>query len=519
VIRRSLALGLAAAFTSVVLLFAPHASGDDPKEKKVTFLFTTDIHGHYLPHVSIPRSKDETKAPEPKRTGGMAAIQAEMKAVRAATHNPVFLFDSGDVMTGHPVCDFEYDGITGGALFAMMNAIGYDAWCIGNHDFDHGRPNVAKICNYLKFPTLSANLVVEGEPALKISRWTILEKDGVKVGVFGLILDSLMNVVAHDKVPGISTSKAVNAAREAVAALTSKCDVIVALSHCGSDDDIKLVDQVPGIDVVLSGHNHMPLKAARHGKTIVTEGFLKAARLGRLDLTLKADGEIAFAYRSFAPADAPPEGDLKPILEAVDAAIGSRLKEVIAKLADNWSRNNKGESNIGDFFTDGLRTQFKADVAFLNAGGIRENLHAGDVTLGDVNEIFPNDNQVVAFELTGEDLVKTIEKNASAAVGNEYGVLQCSGIRYEFERHGKKAKVTKTECGGQPIDPKKTYRCVATDFIAIDQHEKYLGEVTVSKLEKLDVTMTKVAEDYVRAEGKKGPIKSAVDGRMGSESR
>lgn len=511
---RRLPLVLALALTAGALTGVAFPEDQDA-EKKVTLLYTTDIHGHYLPHVSVPGHAKGDKVPQPESQGGFAGIGAKVKEIRAEAKNPVFLFDSGDVMTGHPVCDLDYKGVLGGSLIWMMNAIGYDAWCIGNHDFDHGRENATKVTQLANFPTLSANLVVEGEPALKIERWKILEKDGVRVGVFGLMTESLLQVVVRDRVKGITVSSAADAAREAVAALTSRCDVIVALSHCGSDEDVKLADRVPGIHVILSGHNHQALKASLHGKTIISEGHFKAHRLGQLDLTLK-NGEVVAHKQKFLSCDAgEPDGELKTALDYVRDQVGKRLEEVLGKLESSWARNYNGESNIGNFFADGLRAYAKADVAFLNAGGIRTNVPAGDVTLGHVQEIFPFDNQLVTFELTGKDLIRAISKNANAAAGQEYGVLQISGIRYEYEKHGRKAHVTKTECGGAPIDPEKTYRCAAIDFIAIDQHEKYLGpDVTVSKIEKLNVAMTKVAEDYVRAEGKKGPIRAEVDGRM-----
>ncbi|MBI3724238.1 bifunctional metallophosphatase/5'-nucleotidase [bacterium] len=494
---------------------ASYALGGPSDEKKVTLLYTTDIHGHFLPFVSVPTSKDADKAPKEKRTGGLAAIDAKVREIKASAGNPVFVFDSGDVMTGHPVCDLVQDGVVGAPLFKMMNAVGYDAWCIGNHDFDHGRANTAKLLELARFPTFSANLKIEGDPQLKVQRWQILEKGGVKVGVFGLMTEHLLEVVGREKVAGISVGSCAQAAREAVAALHSRCDVIVALSHCGSDEDVKLADQVSGIDVILSGHNHQPLKAALHGKTIIAEGTLRAAKLGRLDLTLKDGQVIAHKGQVLTIEHRPAEGELKTVLDEVDATLGKRLGEVLAKLEVAWKRDYHAESNIGDFFADAMRDHAKTDVAFLNAGGIRENLAAGNVTIGDVAEIFPFDNEIVTFELTGADLLQALEKNASAAAAREYGILQVSGVRYEWERHGKSGKVLKAEVGGAPLDPKRSYRCAAIDFIAVDQHAKYLGEgVVVSKLERLAVLMTSVAQDFVRSQGQKGPIRFESDGRM-----
>jgi 5'-nucleotidase len=498
-----LALGLLAALAAI-----PASRGADNEkaaEKKLTLLYTTDVHGHYHPH------KDEKSG---SLYGGFAALDAKVREVRAQSKVPVFLFDSGDIMTGHPICDLENQGVLGGALFRMMNAIGYDAWCIGNHDFDHGRANTSKLLELAKFPTLSANLTITGDPPLKIERWKILEKDGIKVGVFGLMTESLAQVTGKEKIAGITVTSAAVAAREAVAALQSKCDLIVALSHCGSDEDVKLADEVHGIDVILSGHNHKPLKPQVHGKTIVTEGVLKAEKLGFLNLTFH-DGHWEY-LSDFLRLDAKePTGDVKTVLDEVQSAIGAKLDEVLAKLEVPWKREYHYESNIGDFLAEAMRTSVGADVGFLNAGGIRKNQGLGNITVGDVDEMLI-DGDIVRFELSGADLLRGLEQNA-AVTGDEraYGLLQVAGVRYEFKHNGRSATIVNATVGGQPIDPKKTYSGATTDFIAVDQREKYFGKgTTFTKVEKTGKSWTKAAEDYVREQGKNGPIKVDVDGRM-----
>src|SRR5580704_15341505 len=77
--------------------------GDDAVEKRLTLLYTTDIHGHYLPHEDA----------QGRKTGGMAAVAAKVGEIRSRSKDPVFLFDSGDVLTGHPISDLEYRGVTG----------------------------------------------------------------------------------------------------------------------------------------------------------------------------------------------------------------------------------------------------------------------------------------------------------------------------------------------------------------------------------------------------------------------
>ena len=272
--------------------------------------------------------------------------------------------------------------------------------------------------------------------------------------------------------------------------------------------------------MILSGHNHQPLKPAFHGNTLVAEGEIWSEKLGRIDLKWtkeKFDRPMIMESKLLPLEPVEPKGELKKVLDHVYEQVGKKLEEKLATIETPWKRNNRGESNIGGFFADGLKTWAKCDCAFLNSGGIRANHEGPDVTLGTVLEIFPFDNSTVTFELSGADLWKACEKNATAQVTNEYGVLQVGGVAYEWKRNGKKAEVLNVTVNGEPLDKEKKYRCASLDFVAVDQSEKYLGDVKVQNVEHLHVTMSKVAEEWVREQGKKGPIKAALDGRMAEQ--
>lgn len=492
----------------------PEAPASKPAEgtTRLTLLFTSDIHGHYLPHLSVgkrTRPGKDGEVPKPVKVGGISTVASKVAALKASGAN-VLLFDSGDVMSGHPVCDLERLGAKGGALYQMLNLAGYDAAAIGNHDFDHGRENTAKLVEIARFPLLCANMKVQGDPPLKLQRWVILERFGLKIGVFGLMTDGFLKVVGKEKVAGIEVTPSIDAAREAVAELRPKCDLVIALTHCGSGEDQRLVKAVQGIDVVLGGHDHRPVEPHVVEGTILAEGALKAMRLGQIDLTLKDKKIVGHEGRLLTLPFAAPEGELKTVMDDVYEACGKQLEEVLAKLATEWKRSSHAESNIGDFFCDALIAKTGGDVSFLNSGGIRTNVSAGDLTVGDVMEVFPIENEVVAFELTGEELEKALAHNATAG----HGILQVGGVRYEFQKTGRReAKVVKAEVGGKPLDPKKTYRCIATDFVAIDQADKYLG-VVPAKHEKLGFGMAAAAIEYVRQMAAKGPIDTPLDGRI-----
>src|SRR5260221_3231572 len=119
--------------------------------------------------------------------GGFQELSWMVDSVRK-TKGDVLMLDGGDVMTGTPIAEFDYKNATGGALFEMMNLVGYDAWTIGNHDLDISRENLRHLIGILKCPTTSANLT-DSAGALPFGnkRSVIIQKNGLRIAVFGMM--------------------------------------------------------------------------------------------------------------------------------------------------------------------------------------------------------------------------------------------------------------------------------------------------------------------------------------------
>lgn len=148
---------------------------------RITILHTNDIHASFTPHEAFWIKT----SPKPL-IGGMTELSWAVDSLRKVKPG-VLLIDAGDIMTGNPITEYTYRGAYGGALFEMMNRVGYDLWCPGNHDFDISQDNLRLLTRIANFPTVSANLITEsgGVPANN-KPYVILESNGVKVGVIGL---------------------------------------------------------------------------------------------------------------------------------------------------------------------------------------------------------------------------------------------------------------------------------------------------------------------------------------------
>jgi len=253
---------------------------------KIVILHTNDVHSHLEPF----------PANDPKYAGlgGVERRSALIKQIRATEKN-VILLDAGDIFQGTP-----YFNMYGGEVeMKLMSAMGYDASAIGNHDFDGGLDNLAKQLQYATFPLLCANYDFTGTPMEgKTVPYKIFDKEGVKVGVFGLgiemagLIDSRMYGKTVYLDPIVKSAEMVKELRD-----NQKCDVVVCLSHLGFKyendkvSDMVLAKKSRGIDIIIGGHTHTFLDKATIVKNRENQDVAVAQvgwagiRLGKIEIT------------------------------------------------------------------------------------------------------------------------------------------------------------------------------------------------------------------------------------------
>lgn len=245
-------IGILAAL--LVLLLQPLAAqGQDT----LFVLHTSDTHSRIEP---VSRQSADRNA----GLGGVVRRVSFVKQYRAE-HPDVLLFDCGDFSQGTPY----YNMFRGELEVKMMNLMGYDAMTIGNHEFDFGLENMARLFRMAHFPVVCANYEVTGTPLEGLVKpYVVLERQGVRVGVFGLS-PRVEGLVQADKCQGIVYRDPIPVAREMVRLLRKeeKCDVVICLSHLGlygsglgdAGDEV-LAAQTEGIDLILGGHSHTYLE-------------------------------------------------------------------------------------------------------------------------------------------------------------------------------------------------------------------------------------------------------------------
>lgn len=435
----------------------------------LTILYTNDIHAHFEP-------KQGKEGP----SGGFLALDAQVRQVREKRPS-VLLLDAGDTISGHPITYEVHQGVQGGAITAMMNLVGYDAMELGNHDFDNGQPALRGMIELARFQMLCANLATEeGQPFHpRVKPYQVFERGGAKIGVFGLILENLKRTTARENTVGLNVQALAPVARKMIAELDPQTDLIVCLSHQGSDEDLELARAVPGIDVIIGGHDHRAFpKPKKVGETLVCQAGSYLRTLGRLDLKVK-DDRVASYFNRLLPLPPLPDkagGELKQLVEVYQTKLNARLKAPIGKLELPWRRDYYGESNLGDWVADAFVKATGADFGLVNSGSLRTDLAAGTITVGDVMEIMPFKNMLCNFRVSGAELRRICERNAWAAVNRAHGVLQVAGLRYRYqETEDGKVEVLSVKLGEKDVQDDAHYTGVCVDFIVFDQPDKYFG--------------------------------------------
>jgi 5'-nucleotidase / UDP-sugar diphosphatase len=451
------------------------SAGNQPRgDHRLVVLHTNDMHGYFLPNVA-------PWLPGRPSIGGMEALDAYVRTVRNEVgDDKLLLFDGGDLLTGTPVTDLEVNGAQGGAMTAFLADVGYDAWTLGNHDFDKGFVNAAALVHSSRVPVVNANLRnPEGGPVFPgVKTSLVIEANGLRVGVIGAITEELPELTSADTLSHLRLRPVADAVRAEVERIDPLTDLIVLVCHCGIESDRALAARVSGIDLIVGGHTHTPMHAPEKvGETWIVQAGSNNRSVGRVDLVAENDGirTLSGSLVDLTPGTGPAgasDAVKKKVTEykaEIDARYGIRIGEAAALL----ERGDKRLSPLGAWTTDQLRTFANADVGLFNGGGLRADLPAGPITLGDVEKVFPFPNAVAVFDMRGEDLHKLLLQNARAETAADGTFVQISGVACTWRLGPLGPEVISANVGGKKLDPSKVYRVVTNSYV-VEQWRRHL---------------------------------------------
>jgi 5'-nucleotidase len=456
--------------TSLIVIFVLLSSLPAWAQTALTILHTSEHHGTIQP---IDQGAFTGQ-------GGVERRATLIKQIRKEVEH-LLVVDSGDLLMGTAMSSIY----RGEADIAAMNLMGYDAVAVGNHDFDFGTRHLKGLHKAATFPFLCSNVRPQEPDTCK--RYVIKTLGTLRIGLIALIgKRNYPDTFNRTVVLEVEFQDPIAAAKKAAEELRDRVDLLVAITHQDTEEDLALAKGVPALDVIIGGHTEGFDGLVPQGKTAPVEGrvelagagpvFVKTHRqgrtLGRLDLVIH-DKTIMVAEARNLPVTSTVPSDpevAKLVLEYVqrlDEKTNLVLGEAAQKLEGGNNEIRTRETNLGNLLADLARQHAGTEIALINAGMVRSSIPAGPVTLKRIMEVLPFDSTLTSFHITGEQLKGALENSVSRLPQSAGRFLQVSGITVSFDSTAPSgSRITSVLVNGSPLDPARLYSVAADHFIA-----------------------------------------------------
>jgi 5'-nucleotidase len=507
IVSRPSALALGAA------LLLAGCAGTPPKPQpqiEINLVALNDFHGNLEPSKYTYTPPGSTQ-PRTIQAGGIDVLKGALDTFRKDDPNLLFVA-AGDLVGASPAASSMF---ADEPSIEALNRMGLVASSLGNHEFDQGpkellrqqhggcdspRPN--KACRFSPdfkgagFTYLAANVVDARTGKNLVPGWRIVDVKGVKVGLIGAVLHDLASVTVASSIKGLAVNDEAASINAVLPAMRAQgAQVFVVLIHEGGFADqpydkadcntlhgpivaiAKKLD--PAIRLVISGHSHTGYLCKVDGK-VVTQADAYGHLLSRIKLTLdpvtKAVEDIQVRNVVMAPGAFTPDAGLSAYLADVRAKSREVLAQPVARIAAGLSRHEapSGESALGDVIADAAVAATRdqgAQIGFMNPGGIRKDLEAGDggvVTFGQAQAVLPFGNTLVVMDLTGAQLRRVLEQQWERPAASSPSIQSVSSsLAYDWDGTLPAGRrVANVKVDGVPLEDGKTYRVVANNFLA-----------------------------------------------------
>ncbi|EPS35478.1 hypothetical protein H072_11142 [Dactylellina haptotyla CBS 200.50] len=325
----------------------------------------------------------------------------------------------------------------------ILNAIGIDAACAGNHDFDYSPENFAHLSKLCNFPWLAANLYLDGKPIGDCRHTTMLTTtDGIKVGVIGLVEEEWIATV-NSIPPNVEYRDAAEVAKELVPKLREAgAEMIVVVSHSREPNDIKLAKELPEglIDIILGGHDHHYAHQIVNGTPVLRSGT-DFKNLSYLTARRKPSGkgwDFDILKRDIT-SEVKEDEEAAKIVNDLSGALKAKMEKPIGitsvPLDSRFTVVRTQESNIGNFSCDVMRYFYDTDCALMAAGTIRGDViyEPGIIRIKDLLDCFPFQDPCVVIKISGEKIIGALENAFSKVPALEGRFPQVSGMRVIYD--------------------------------------------------------------------------------------
>lgn len=408
---------------------------------------------------------------------GMDKVSAAINSLEA-TYGRFIKIANGDIFQGSYVSNVNY----GKPMLEALNLLGFHAFVLGNHEFDWGLDKIAAYKDgdpdngEADFPFLAANIVYKetGERLPWTEDYVVVENNGYRVGIIGLIGSNLENSIASDMVADYEFLDSKPIVQELSLKLRDEedCDVVVVATHNYYDFEIRSFVRLPEesrVDAIICGHSHQKVSDSR----MRSDGY--QVPVIQCDDKNETVGAIVIEMSE----DKTPVKANVLHKEPGDYYQDKKLSDLIKKYSRDIEEGNRAIGYTTEFLSEGrvgretvkaLCEKYGVDVAFINTGGVRESLKTGIIKVKDIYEVYPFNNRVIVTAISGVELTRLISAQASFL----YSYPNLSSLVVESEKTYRVATIDYVFTGSyyqsyfrnSPRDDKDLLRDVFIEYIA-----------------------------------------------------
>ncbi|KAH6662640.1 5'-nucleotidase [Plectosphaerella plurivora] len=491
----------------------------------MSFFHVNDVHAHLDEYYA-----SGADCVDPKRGcfGGYARIKHAIDELRPQYNQSLWL-NAGDEFQGTLYYTFYGPEKIGETL----NQLGFDAMTLGNHEFDGGDDELGEFLTNLTFPVTSVN-IESTHPALNstILPYILFEDKGI--AVIGCTTETTTNIANPGE--GTQFHDVVSSVQAAIDHIKATTDIkrIVGLTHIGYDEDKRLAAATTGLSLIIGGHSHTPLGSLNPNSqgdypTIATDAggnevfIVQAWRwgeyLGYIDVVFDDEGH-ALSYTGgpiHMTNTTEQDPDLQKQIEDWAGPFLEFAAEVVgeANVVLEQSTCQTQECTLGNVMADAMAyyRAGAADLALVNAGGIRSTIEAGVITRGDVLRAFPFGNAITELTFSGADLIRVFE-GAVSRVNQFNGKTVSSGFQVSSSVKLQYnpalpvgSRLVDLTIDGEPIDLTRNYVIATLDFLAGGGDNIFTIHTGFAPLDLQDEVLIRYLREF-------NPIDAAIEGRI-----
>jgi 5'-nucleotidase len=430
-----------------------------------------DPHPRNAAQLTILQLNDVYSTAPVDDAGGLARVATLKARVRDEGRTPLLVM-AGDFLSS----SVESTVFKGEQMVAALNAAGLDLATLGNHEFDFGVDVLLQRMKEARWEWVVSNILdaKTGRPFGGASPYVVRTFGGMRVGFIGLCLTTAG--LGREGGVQLRILNPLEAAGAQLARLKQeRVDAVVALTHLTFAEDRALAERFPEIDLIVGGHEHFPITAV-HNQTLISKAGTDARFVARIDL-LRRTTARAERFHELVPinaslADEPRTAAVvKSYADRMGAELDASVATTSVPLDGVSSRMRTSETNLGNLFADVVRAEAGADIAIVNAGGIRGDriYPSGPLTRRTLIEMHPFGNMVCRVLAPGSIVLAALNHGVSQLPSAAGQFPQVSGLTMQVDLKAPAgARVSNVRIGGEPLVATRMYTIAIPDYLLLE---------------------------------------------------